>query len=214
MMKKNKILILIVLSLLISGCDVKYNINIRGKNISEEIILPNVDNYTEDTFTNNYYYDINGNKKYDVKIDEDKIVLYNKKTKLSTLATNNLYDFCFSKIDSFEEDGYYHFRTSSDFNCMVYEFIPVDKITIVLNTFNKVSNHNADEVKFGKYIWNIDKDNYKNKQIYFTVKKNEYLWYYRFRGLIIGLLSVLLFTLLCFGIIKTFKTRSNKENKI
>lgn len=213
-MKKNKILVLIILSLLISGCDVKYNINIRGKKISEEIILPNTDNYTVDNLTNDFYYDIENKKKYNLEIKEDKIILSNKDTKLSTLSNNNLYDYCFSKIDSFEEDGYYHFRTSSDFNCMVYEYIPIDKITIVLNTFNKVKEHNADEVKFGKYIWYIDKDNSSTKQIYFTVKKNEYLWYYRLRGLIIGLGSIVIVLLIGYFIVKIFKKKSDKENKI
>ena len=213
-MKKNKILVLIILSLLISGCDVKYNINIKGKKISEEIILPNIDGYTIDNLSNDFYYDIDGKRKYNLEIKDDKIILSNKNTKLSTLSTNDLYDYCFSKIDSFEEDGYYYFRTSSDFNCMVYDYIPVDKITIVLNTFNKVKEHNADEVKFGKYIWYIDKESSSNKQIYFTVKKNEYLWYYRIRGLIIGLSFILIVLLIGYLIVKIFEKKSEKENKI
>ena len=213
-MRKSKLLILIVLSLLVSGCEVKYNIKISGTKISEEIIIPNTNNYTEETFIDEFYYDVGNNKKYEVTINDEEIILTNKKTKLKTLSTNDLYNFCFSKIDSYEEDGYYVFRTSSDFDCMTYEYLPVDKITIVLNTFNKVQKHNADKTKIGQYIWYIDRDNYSDKQIYFSVKKNEYLWYYKLRGLIFGLLAVLMLVIIYYLVVRIFKRKSEKENRI
>ncbi len=213
-MKKNKILILSVLLLMVCGCDVEYNINIKDNKVSEKIILPSNDEYKEENLKENIYYDVNNKRRYDLKIKNNNIILTNKKTSFSELKNNNLYNFCFSRIETTETKDFYALGTSDDFNCMVYEYQDINEIKIVLNTFNKVTEHNADETKFGKYIWYFDKYNYKNKRIYFSVKKNDYLWYYRLRGLVIGLGTVLIVIVVSAIIVKIFKNRSNLENKI
>lgn len=213
-MKKHKILILSILLLMICGCDVKYNINITGSKITEEIILPNDNNYQKEDLENKFYYNVNENKKYELELKKDKIVLTNTKTTLDTLSNNNLYNSCFSKIDSYEKEGLYYIATSTDFSCMYYEYQPIDNITISIKTYNKVKESNADKIGFNTYTWVFNKDNYIDKNIYIVINKNEYVWYYRLRGLIIGLSIILVLVLIVSIIIKIFENRSNKENKI
>lgn len=213
-MKKGKILILSVLLLMVCGCDVEYSINIRGNKVSEKAIFPNNGNYTYDNLQYNIYYDVNAGKKYDAKITKNKIILSNKKSDFKTFSANNKYSFCFDKIDSVDTKEYYTLGTSEGFKCMRYDDTPIDSVTVVLKTFNKVIEHNADDTRFGKYIWYFDNYNYKNKRVYFSVKKSDYLWYYRYRGLILGLSGVLVLVIIASIIMKIFKDKSNKENKI
>ena len=213
-MKKNKILIVVLLSLVLCGCDAHYDIKIRGNKISEKITVQASKEEVKQKAKFDYYYDYSAKKKYNVRTNNDKLILYNNKAKFESLATNNLSSYCFDVIEATETKESYTLGTSEGFSCIDYENQNIDEIVITLNTFNKVTEHNADETKFGKYIWYIDNYNYKNKRIYFSVKKNDYLWYYRLRGLFIGLGSVLLIVIIGAIIIKVFKTKSNEENKI
>lgn len=213
-MKNKKILILLVLSFILCGCDVKYNININGNSISEKIIIPNDNNYTKDDIKDNFYYDVNNNKKYNLNIKNNEIILTNRKTNLNTIANNDLYSLCYDKIEAYEEDGIYYIGTSDEFKCMSYEYIDVDSITINIKTYNKVEKHNADKVLFNTYTWIIDDTNYDNKNILFIVNKKEYKWYYRFKGLIFGISGVLLLYIVLLLIKKLFIDKSDKINKI
>ena len=210
---KKKIVVLFILSLFLCGCDVKYDLSIHNGKVSEIVSIP-YDVKQRDAYAKDFYYDIDSMKKYGTEIKKDRFILTNKKVLFENISSNFYFQNCFDNIDSFEDKEYYNLGTSEGFKCMYYEQEDIDEIVITLNTFNKVTEHNADETKFGKYIWYFDKYNYKNKRIYFSVKKNDYLWYYRLRGLFIGLGSVLVIVGIGTIIIKVFKNRSNKENRI
>lgn len=216
-MKKGKIIFLLFIILLLSGCDAKYNISLDNGKISERIILP-YDELYKDSYDKEYYYDVLDEQKYITSIENisgvKKFVLKSDKLDVKNIGNNDLYDFCYDSIDVLLEDNIYYIGTSSEFRCMTYDYLDVDSVEINIKTYNKVIKSNADKSKFGTYTWVINESNYKNKNITFVVSKNEYVWYYKYKGLFIGLIGVLGIVLIGLLIKKIFQKKSNKVNKI
>lgn len=216
-MKKGKILFLLFAVLLLSGCEVKYNIKLDNGKISEEIIIP-YDKIYKESYEKDYFYDVFNEQKYSTSIEDikgtKKFVLRTNKLDIMNISGNDLYDFCYDSIDVLLEENTYYVGTSSEFKCMTYDYLDVDSVEINIKTYNKVIKSNADKNKFGTYTWIINDDNYKNKNIIFVVSKNEYVWYYKYKGLFIGLLSILGVILIGILIKIIFQKKSNKVNKI
>lgn len=216
-MKKGKLVFLLLIVLLISGCEVKYNIKLDNGKISEEIIIP-YDSTYDDSYSNDYYYDVINGKKYSSNIESiggtKKFVLRSKKVDITNLTNNDLYDFCYDSINVLLEDNIYYIGTSANFKCMTYDYLDIDTFELNIITYNRVIKSNADKNKLNTYTWILNRDNFNNKNITFVVSKNEYVWYYKYRGLFIGLIGVLAIIMILFLIKIIFTRRSNKANQI
>lgn len=216
-MKKIKIIFMLLAVFLISGCEVKYNIELDYGDINEEIIIPYNKEYDE-AYKREFYYDVINDKKYETSFKKingiDKFVLTSKKNDVLMLANNDLTRFCFDSIDVLLEDNIYYIGTSNIFKCITYDYLDVNKLEINIKTFNKVIESNADKVSIGKYTWVIDENNFNDKNITFVVSKNEYVWYYKYKGLLIGLSIVGIVLFIACLIVVFFQRRSDKANDI
>lgn len=216
-MKKRKLLFLLLGILLLSGCEVKYNIELDNGKISEEIIIP-YDSIYQESYEQEYYYDVVNNKKYSSSIEHidgiNKFVLKSKKIDIKAISDNDLYDFCYDSINVLLEDNIYYIGTSGNFKCMNYDYLDIDTFELNIKTYNKVIKSNADKNKLNTYTWVINRDNFNNKNITFVVSKNQYVWYYKYRGLFIGLIGVLAIVLIIFLIKTIFSKKSSKANEI
>lgn len=161
-MKIKKIIGILVLTILLSGCTTEYNITINDGIITEDInIYANKNDSTEnDTFE---YY-----KKNDVIsfTDSDSVYVYDKSVleddtglnlkfeyrNLNAYALSSFFNDCFSKssISSDEEKIYIK---ASGFTCYSYNYMIVTDASINFSTNHEVLEHNADEVTEGIYKW-------------------------------------------------------------
>ena len=101
-MKKKKIIIMLLALILMTGCDVKYNISLDNGKISEEIVIPYDEDYKE-VYEDDYYYYVVNQNKYLSKIKKqdgiNKFILTSKKVSVENLANNDLFHHCYDTID-------------------------------------------------------------------------------------------------------------------
>lgn len=179
-----KILILLCLILMITGCNVEYNVTINNDKIDENITV-----YTDSL---NFTSESDGNSNNINNIDyyaynsSDNKYKYNKTIKKS----NNLYEinltYTHTPNEFVNSTSLNYFKYHSFINDEKYYYIKLqdglkngykDKISktvlVKINTDNKVVQNNADKIEGNTYIWEITKENADKKEILFQVMKNE-----------------------------------------
>lgn len=182
-----KYILLVLILILCSGCEINYNLDIDEKNIKENIKF----NVTEQDY-NEY------NDNQEEKLTEDLYEVFEEQhipvfindystfhKKISNKINNGLdleysydYDYinfsksylinnCFENYVVLNEKDYYYIKAYGSFSCYY------DKTNIKINTKYKVISNNADSVENGTYIWKIDDNNRNNVNIVFQMSKNE-----------------------------------------
>lgn len=204
-MHKLKIFLTILLIFFFAGCSPKLNYTILDGKITESIEV-NFDKKSnkEEIEQTLSYYSQRENIKANIEIEKIKNG-YKGKIKSQELSIDEyvsndtaLINECYEKIGfAYEEaEGRYYLNTSKGFQCMTYDYNVVDEVTITIQTYNKVYNHNADEVNRNKYIWHITKDNADEQNILFVVGNKQYVWYYRFKDVFIGAALIIIIVVL------------------
>lgn len=220
---KLKIILIILLMFCFAGCTPKLTYTISGNNISESVEINFGNDFNKKTLeqTLDYY---SHRKSLDTSVSIEEVqegykgVISSKETSITSYFSNAtvLINQCYEDVDfSYKKfEGKYYIKTSTGFQCMVYDYNVVDEISVVVKTHNKVYEHNADEVKNKTYIWNITNDNKDKQSILFVVGDKEDLWYYKYKYLLIGLVAVLSLALIVGIIVMIFKNTSEKANRI
>lgn len=177
-MKKNKILILIII-LLLSGCTTEYNLVIDNDNFIEsiDVVVDNEDSDEVNKLTNENLYissTTTNDLLYDKTIDDDSIkTTFNYKHSFSyDEFRGTLEKKCFNNIKLTEYNGVYTLN-AEDFKCYKGYEQYADSYKINIKTKNNVLFNNADEVKNNIYTWKIDESNYKNKNIIIQYTKQK-----------------------------------------
>jgi|GEM_PF-2960902 len=221
MNKKVLILILIIFVFSLTGCDAKYEMEIKNSKINEDIsiFVPN-DNTEKKINDLMDYYGINADSGFTTKItkgsDATEVSLSGATKKINSYfdSSDSFINKCYNKVSFMLEDGKYYLGTSKGFKCLTYEYMQLDKITISIKTYHKVYENNADKVRNNVYTWNIDKDNASKNSILFVTSKNDYVWYYRYRYLFGGIVAILAILLVTYIVISIFRSTSKRANKI
>ena len=184
-MKKMKIFLLFIFTILLTGCSCNYELNISDDKVVEnvDISLP----YSMDSDDRSKFLEY-------TKIDNLAVVggLDNPYYDMSARADNygDVYNFnysydkehpiknartmqsCFEKYKVEETSSYYMFVFRGEFKCK-YKF---DDVNITVKTNNVVPKHNStdyDENK-GVYRWKIDSSNASDVDIKLLVQKDKY----------------------------------------
>ena len=184
-MKKMKIFLLFIFTILLTGCSCNYELNISDDKVVEnvDISLP----YSMDSDDRNKFLDY-------TKIDNLAVVggLDNPYYDMSARADNygDVYNFnysydkehpiknartmqsCFEKYKVEETSSYYMFVFRGEFKCK-YKF---DDVNITVKTNNEVPKHNSTDYdeKEGVYRWKIDSSNASDVDIKLLVQKDKY----------------------------------------
>ena len=171
-MKRKIVLILSIV--LLTGCQVKYQLNFQDDSLIENITIE---------LPKNEEKKINDIKKYEAYSVFDNVyqklykVDYNEGITKFTANYQYTYNFnefrhalyiknCFDAFSFVTNDDSYILSTSEGFKCMFVDYNKVDNVEIIINTNHEIIENNADEEKDGKLIWNINNDNAKEKSIY------------------------------------------------
>lgn len=202
-----KIIILLFLIFLVTGCSSQYNLYISNDNIEENIVLkiekPVIDNSLNSfvevddrvtPFVNGNQYPFYNN--YDIVYDKNVIddnnfyyVTFNYKYKDFDFSNSYLLNSCFEK-HIYSYDKYYYFRLSGQFSCLYSSSMDIN-----IKSDNKVIYNNADEVNKNVYTWHINSQNVSDVLIEMKIDKNNDSFYLKifFVGLFIVIIVLLFF---------------------
>lgn len=206
---------MLFLLLIISGCDVNYNITISNDSVSESsnflFALSDMDSdeyygvgnrfssFSE--FIDNYYkqdyyaysYNFNDLSKYEKSTFSNSNgngfeLKYNYN--LNNYGNSNMFNACRNSSYNIDDKNI-TIDVRNICNCFYNDsYNNLDTVKVNINSNLKVLNNNADSVKDNIYTWVIDKENCLDKSIYIKVKKSQN---YGNVLIIITTLSILIF---------------------
>ena len=184
---KNKIFLLVITILFLTGCSCEYNLTINDNNYKENIriIADNEEeisyinynwkiptdkdeyNLVGDTGTNpNYKSDL-----YDYKINNN-ILTFDYNFNKSSYINSSAVSVCYDRLNIENHKNALIIATSIKANC--FEKQPgLNKITINITVDKEVISSNSDEINGKTYTWYITKNNYSNKSITLTLSNEE-----------------------------------------
>ncbi len=185
-----KIIILIISLFLLSGCSVKYDLDLTEDKVLEKtsILETNVSDPYFETLKNykgelrayindqepdvfdqdpDLEYYIYHNYSTDTKIDfELSYEFPNDQFKDSNIINN-----CYETIN-FDNYPNLEISTSNKFLCFD-KYVSLDSVEVNIKTNKKITNHNADKITGNTYTWNINKINANNKPIILSAESEE-----------------------------------------
>lgn len=177
-----KILVLLFLVLLTTGCQASYDIEIGDYNIKEKITINvpnNLDSNSKATiidFIESEAYPLLGEQKDDIFYDiflEDiqggQQYTLNYTYKNNEIKNSKVLNQCFQNAYVDETNDYYMFSLTGKFYCLNKN----KKIDITVKTANEMHDHNATEHNLmNTYKWEISEENKDDVDIKFVVIKN------------------------------------------
>lgn len=218
-MKKIKILICIFFICLLTGCSADVTLDISPSYMTEKIVL---EASKSNIFDNSFKEQIEDNKKfletygYSYKFSS---TLFTSKVTLTRRVNIN-----HKQINFFPEEYADVLYTGLDNNYVLFsveninifdKYDNLEKISISIKTKYKVTNHNADEVKNGEYIWELTPEKKGNINLVIindidenNIEKsnnNQILIFVLISLIIVGIVSLIL---------SMIKNSSNIKNKI
>lgn len=197
-----KLIVLVSLLFLLTGCDATYNLVITDKNIEETlqfvetntslwnstreyglVYSTQIDNAYE--WPTGSFYDkqtpeyeakkVEGFEYYDIsKISSSNELglRYNYIFNYYDYINSSILRTCYSHVSAYNEGNTYVITTSKTFNCFNY-YDMLENVTINVTTNLEVTSHNADSVNENTYSWSINKNNYQNKLIFIKYKQKQ-----------------------------------------
>lgn len=168
-----KKVILILIFFLLTGCQVKYELDFHDNNLIENINIEianteqkKIENLKE--YTAYSIFDNTFKKQYDVTYNEgNKFIAnyqytYNRDEFLHAMYIGT----CFDAFNFILNDNTYILSTSQGFKCMVLDYNQVDNVQVIIKSNHQIIENNADIVEEDQLIWNIDENNATEKSIY------------------------------------------------
>lgn len=192
-----KICILLILLMLVTGCEAVYTIEVTGDGITETL---EIHNYDKDSWTkgNSLYQNLietasksfvatdyrNEKPEVNQKIEGINYYIIQKISSPNDLGLKYQNEFTFNDYEhstivfsNFNQLKYRNNRDkisiNSDKELSTFISYPkLNKLTVKLLTNYQVNDNNADEVKDGVYYWYFNQDDYQNKKINLEINKS------------------------------------------
>ena len=221
-----KIIIILPLLFILSGCTAEYNVEIYNDRFIEDIKVEelnpsNFDNDKEDYTIrellreeynrDNYYYD----KKF-IEDSNRLLLKYDSDFSLDTYSTSSVGRRCYEYFNVLEKGTTTIISTSIKNTC-IEDYVWLDKLVIKVKTNHIVKKNNADSFENGVYTWNFDRNNYKEKGIYFEYSDEKYIFNYdnEYTKKVVYIIVIVGIILLVIGIIVFVLSKKRKNsNKI
>ena len=185
---KKRIILLIMILLLTTGCTSEYNLTIDNNVYQEKV---NINGITSDELSNlnrdwqipidkDEYNNISGDPSSEIKITGDTYsynvsgnnLTFNYDFTRSTLNNSTAISICYDKATITNYEDSIVISTSSKVTCFnKYRYLTSIKVNIT--TDKSVTSHNADSVNGNTYIWSINKGNSTDKSINMIINNQE-----------------------------------------
>ncbi len=194
---------LISILFLLSGCSAVYNVEINDKFIKDELSINSANKEELNSGNPSYKTLIDNNyKNFELAVNKDTpgypeihtklkgYEYYNKKL-INTIDNYGLVFTYKHELSNYAKSpllGFYNFASIKNVSnkiiidsgdakgCYVFNnYALLTDLTLNISSIYEVTNHNADEVNNNTYTWHITKDNYQSKTIHLEVDKNKKL---------------------------------------
>lgn len=180
-----KIIILLITTILLTGCNVTYDIKFTENNIKDSIKIytnsKKVQTATENTITN--FTDQLGNWERGYEYYKRELYTTDKITGYNYTYTFNYDEYdamsqlrkCYKDFELNYEENTITLKTSNEFLCNNY-YQEVNSLELNISSEYQIISSNADTKSNNIHTWKINKNNYKNKPIELTIsKKTSYI---------------------------------------
>lgn len=215
-----KIILLLITTILLTGCQSTYEINFTKDKIEDKINI-----YTDNSTiqqatalqTQEFQEKIgNWERGYEYYKRElyatDEITGYNYTYNFNYEEYDAMSQLrkCFKDFELTYENNSIKLNTSNEFLCKTY-YEDIDKLELTITSEYKIISSNADSKSKNKHTWIIDKDNYKNSSIKFEIDKTQTYEEKTEKEIdIMGILSTTIFVLLI--IVLIIKRKDKRRN--
>lgn len=220
--KKLTILLITISALLITGCDVEYNLTVDEESVDENftITIPKTE-LDENEFQNQLNGRIRVNsdsvETYKANGNEDLnnyYINYNYTHDIENFTESKIISDCYPSATITTTTDIITLSTGPEFECFVLDGNKrLNTATVNITTKLDVKENNADEVNGDTYTWIINKDNYQNKPIYMEIdlsKRNGLLLLFNLDIVIVALVFLIPVTL----IIIIMRHKKRKVNRL
>lgn len=216
-----KIILVLVMVLLLSGCNVNYGLRFENEQLMENVKLT-IDNNQEyiDELKNTKAYAIfdgMGKEEYHTTFKNNKDTFeanYDYTYDLDNFNRNYYISQCFDAISFVRNGDKYIFTSTEGFKCMIFDYIKIDNVEVSITTNHEVISHNATKVKGNKYIWNINDENADKMSInmvFGQVKRKSLKDYFYEHPVLISSILVLTSVGIGYIVVTIIKSKKNKE---
>ena len=193
-MNKIKLILILLFSLIMSGCTVNYNITITEDSFDEEVIVNDfvttTRNITDIANTYDEYYpreiteltELNNlicEKLEDcyaknLLLQNDTGYMYSLNNNNQLEKLNNTPTWLFANNTKSFLDNNDNIIISTSKGLKYFDLAPdLTSVIITIKTDLAVTNSNADLVNNNEYTWLFSRDNYLNKNIFISITKNK-----------------------------------------
>ena len=179
-----KILLIICLVFLLTGCDVTYNLIINDDETFDESVMfsflksntkpEDLSVYVNDKLplSNNQYESRKYNSQINVSENTYDLV-YDYSHDFNNFRNTLFVDSCYNDSKITRTDDKITIRSGKGFRCLNPDNgLITDNVKINITTKLEVLDNNADEVNGNTYTWNINFNNVQNKEVNITLKRN------------------------------------------
>lgn len=205
-----KIIFLSLLLLILTGCDVQYELEFNDEILNETIQVTldkSMEREIEQIKNRQVYAIFNSYDQNLYNTDYNEGLTNFRATYTYTYQSTNFNQSlfnnnCFDAFSFVKQKNNYILSTSEGFKCMTVEYFPIENLDITLTTNHEVIETNADKVEGKKYIWEINDDNADEKEIYIKFgevrKRNfferiiDYINENKFIFIVVGIIVLLL----------------------
>ena len=218
-----KILWLILLVFIITGCDVNYNLEVTNDYMIESVDFWYDNNAENEKIIDNYlevnhqaYFDMDLGINYNYsqkKIKDDGKIGMNLRYNYSSdnLQNSSLLDRCYYKKSVTVTDSEIVLYTDGKTNCLYLDDNKnFDSLTINIKTDLPVIENNADEVNGNTYTWKINEKNYQNHPINIRISREDDEEQFNFWIIVIIAVIICLIILIALGVIYIKNRKNNK----
>ena len=226
---KRKYLVLIIISLLLTGCDIEYNLDLdkqlklqeninviatTGEDISKikEFDLNIPINKNDDDFSA-YEKKLDNVNYYNLKKTNEKLsfsYLFEQEEYMQNTLVNGAYEYV--SIAQVEDE----IVLSSSQGCLLFQMYDnLENLKVTITSNYKLVKTNADEVERHKYTWYINRENAEKVGIYLKLDttKEDLNWIERLQYFNIFTVSIILF-IVGLLVYKILKKKDAKRNEI
>ncbi len=177
-----KIIPLIILTLLLTGCSATYDITFTDDKIKDEIrvftdsnTVNNANQTTIDSFSNKILEWERGHDHYTRDVYTDNGItgyLYKYDFNYDEYDAMSQIRKCYDDFELTYNNQEIILKTSQKFLCKDY-YKDVTDLTIAIKSDKKIISSNADIQKENIHTWKINNSNYQNKQIEIRINRQE-----------------------------------------
>ena len=230
---KKKIIFVVLMLILLSGCKAKYSIKIdKDGSVEETLVATETPEYF-DTYKHTSvgkvisyiidpYIDVLNEKKYsvtnNVKINSDSGVTVKKKySSFKDYIGNSVIYSQFTDKISYEEKGdkvYISLKGKFSSSAQNQSYVPVSDGSISITVPYKVIDSNADKVVDNTYIWNFDDNKGQEREINISYTKSKIENLDFNYSAIIGVAIIIILGIIALFIFRRYKKANREANKI